>query len=94
MIGLAKPFLNFFLYIYYTKKFFKSQILYKKFLISKLSHGVTVIQARGGYTGNIVKLIMCIVPTKEYYKVKEEILNIDKNALILVSDTYEVLGNK
>lgn len=66
----------------------------KKFLISKLSHGVTVIQARGGYTGNIVKLIMCIVPTKEYYKVKEEILNIDKNALILVSDTYEVLGNK
>ena len=37
---------------------------------------------------------MCIVPTKEYYKVKEEILNIDKNALILVSDTYEVLGNK
>lgn len=66
----------------------------KKFLISKLSHGVTVIQARGGYTGNIVKLIMCIVPTKEYFKVKEEILNIDKNALILVSDTYEVLGNK
>lgn len=66
----------------------------KKFLISKLSHGVTVIQARGGYTGNMVKLIMCIVPTKEYFKVKEEILNIDKNALILVSDTYEVLGNK
>ncbi len=66
----------------------------KKFLISKLSHGVTVIQARGGYTGNVVKLIMCIVPTKEYYKVKEEILNIDNKALILINDTYEVLGNK
>lgn len=66
----------------------------KKFLISRLSHGVTVIQARGGYTGNVVKLIMCIVPTKEYYKVKEEILNIDNNALILINDTYEVLGNK
>lgn len=37
---------------------------------------------------------MCIVPTKEYFMIKENILNIDHNALILVSDTYQVLGNK
>lgn len=66
----------------------------KNYLISNLSHGVTIIPARGGYTGNVIKLIMCIVPTREYIKVKEGILEIDKNALILVSDTYEVLGNK
>jgi len=66
----------------------------KKFLLSKLSHGVTILDARGGYTGNVVKMIMCIVPTKEYMIVKEGILAIDSNALIMVSDVYEVVGNK
>lgn len=66
----------------------------KQFLISKLSHGVTVIEGRGGYTGNVVKMIMCVVPTREYVTVKESILAIDPEALILVSDVYEVLGNK
>lgn len=66
----------------------------KKFLLSQLSHGVTVIEGRGGYTGNVVKMIMCVIPTREYITVKEEILAIDPKALILVSDVYEVLGNK
>lgn len=66
----------------------------KEFLLSKLSHGVTVIPARGGYTGNVVKMIMCIIPTGEYISVKEGILAIDPNALILVSDVYEAVGSK
>lgn len=66
----------------------------KKFLLTKLSHGVTVISARGGYTGNNLKIIMCIVPTREYVTVKEGILSIDENALIMVSDVYEVIGSK
>lgn len=66
----------------------------KKFLQSKLSHGVTVIPARGGYTGNVVKMIMCIIPTGEYISVKEGILAIDEHALILVSDVYETVGSK
>jgi len=72
----------------------ESETEVKKFLLSKLSHGVTVMEARGGYTGNVVKVIMCIVPTKEYMIVKEGILNIDPGALIMVSDVYEVVGNK
>lgn len=66
----------------------------KKFLLTKLSHGVTVIEARGGYTGDNIKMIMCIVPTREYVTVKEGVLEIDNNAMIMVSDVYEVLGNK
>ena len=66
----------------------------KEFLLSQLSHGVTVLSAKGGYTGNVVKMVMCIVPTKEYMVVKENILAIDPEALIMVSDVYEVVGNK
>lgn len=64
----------------------------KRFVMNHLSHGITVIEARGGYTGNHQKLIMCIIPTKEYFLAKEGILGIDPNAFFLVTDAYEVSG--
>lgn len=66
----------------------------KKFILNDLHHGVTVLQAKGGYTGNSLKVIMCVIPTKEYFKVKEGIKTIDKNAFFLVTDTYEVFGER
>lgn len=62
----------------------------KKFIMSTLSHGVTILDGRGGYTGDNKKIIMCIIPTKEYVELKEGILKIDKNALLLITDAYEV----
>ncbi len=64
----------------------------KKFIIQNLSHGVTILEARGGYTGNLEKVIMCIIPTKEYYLFKEGIKMIDSNAFFIVTDAYEVSG--
>lgn len=64
----------------------------KKFIIQNLSHGVTILEARGGYTGNLEKVIMCIIPTKEYYLFKEGIKMIDQNAFFIVTDAYEVSG--
>lgn len=64
----------------------------KKFLIQNLNHGVTVLNGRGGYTGNNQKVIMCIIPTREYYVVKEAIKDIDPEAFFLVTDAYEVSG--
>lgn len=64
----------------------------KKFILNHLSHGVTVLDARGGYTGNNQKVIMCIIPTKEYFIAKEGIHEIDPNAFFVVTDAYEVSG--
>ena len=66
----------------------------KKFVTQNLSHGVTVFEARGGYTGNVEKVIMCIIPTKEYFLFKEGIQLIDKDAFFIVTDAYEVSGGK
>lgn len=66
----------------------------KKFIINNLSHGVTILDGRGGYTGNNQKVIMCIVPTKEYYLAKEGIHEIDPQAFFLVTDAYEVYGGE
>lgn len=64
----------------------------KKFILSHLSHGVTVLDARGGFTGNRQKVIMCIIPTKEYFVAKEGIHAIDLDAFFVVTDAYEVSG--
>lgn len=64
----------------------------KKFITEQLNHGVTVLQARGGYTGDNKKVIMCIIPTKEYFLVKEGIHEIDNDAFFVVTDAYEVYG--
>lgn len=64
----------------------------KKFIMEHLSQGVTVLDGRGGYTGNHQKVIMCIIPTKDYFLAKEGILGIDPKAFFLVTDAYEVSG--
>lgn len=66
----------------------------KKFILNYLSHGVTVLEGRGGYTGDRQKVIMCIIPTKEYFVAKEGIKKIDKEAFFLVTDAYEVAGGE
>ncbi len=71
-----------------------SETAVKKYLLHRLNHGVTILEGRGGYTGNNLKVIMCIVPTKEYFMVKEGILKIDPKALLLVTDAYEITGAK
>lgn len=64
----------------------------KKFILQHLSHGVTVLDGRGGFTGDHKKVIMCIIPTKEYFIAKEGIHEIDEDAFFVVTDAYEVSG--
>lgn len=66
----------------------------KKFVMDYLSHGVTVLEGRGGYTGDRQKVIMCIIPTKEYFMAKEGIKKIDPKAFFLVTDAYEFSGGE
>lgn len=66
----------------------------KKFLMHYLEHGVTVLDGRGGYTGNHQKVIMCIVPTKEYFVVKEAVHQIDEKAFFVVTDAYQSSGGQ
>lgn len=64
----------------------------KEYIIKNISHGVTVIDARGGYTNDKQKMLLCVVPTNAYFKLKEGIQYIDKNAFFVVTDAYETSG--
>ena len=64
----------------------------KNYILNTLSHGVTILDGRGGYTGNYKKVIMCIVPTSHYYSLKENLKKIDPEAFFVTTDAYEVSG--
>lgn len=66
----------------------------KEFVLDKLSHGVTIFEARGGYKNKKQKVLFCVIPTKEYFKLKEGIAGIDDKAFFVVTDAYEVYGGE
>ena len=64
----------------------------KDYIMNELGHGATVIPVKGGYTKERQQMLMCVIPTREYYKLKEGISNIDKDAFFVITDSYEVKG--
>ena len=62
------------------------------YLLNELNLGITLIETRGGYTNKKDQIIMCVVPTSEYFKVSAGIAEIDSKAVILVTDAYQTSG--
>lgn len=64
----------------------------KDYIMNELGHGVTIFPVKGGYTKEKQKMLMCVIPTREYYRLKEGISKIDSEAFFLITDSYEVKG--
>ena len=62
----------------------------KEYIINNLNHTVTVVKARGGYSDRKKTMLLCVIPTVEYVKMKEVIKTIDERAFFLVTDSYTV----
>lgn len=66
----------------------------RDYLLNELHHGVTIFSVKGGYTHKKDEVILCVVPTNEYYRVKEGICEIDDQAFFVICDAYEVFGGE
>lgn len=66
--------------------------LVSDYLLNGLKLGITLIETKGGYTNRKKQMILCVLPTGDYFKVKEGILQIDPHAMILVTDAYQTSG--
>lgn len=66
----------------------------KEYILRYLNHGVTVFNAKGGYAKENQTVLMCVLPTKDYYRLKEGIHEIDPNSFFVVTDAYEVFGGE
>lgn len=66
----------------------------KNYIIKTLGHSVTVFDVKGGFLNKKNKVVLTVVPSREYYRVTEGIKIIDKDAFFVVTDAYEVVGAK
>lgn len=64
----------------------------KEIIIKEIKTGYTVLPTIGGYSHTKGEMIMCVVPTREYYMFKEKVLGIDPNAFFVINDCYDVNG--
>ena len=62
----------------------------RDYIINNLNHTVTIVTARGGYSDRKRKMLLCVIPTVEYVKMKEVIKAIDDKAFFLITDCYSV----
>ena len=55
-----------------------------------LKCGITEIDAIGGYNDKRHNMLMCVIPTRDYIKLKDFINKIDKDAFFIVTDSYHM----
>ena len=66
----------------------------KEYIIEELKHGATIFKGKGGYKKYKGDVLMTVLPTREYYKFRNGIKSIDKDAFFIVTDAYEVFGGE
>lgn len=63
-----------------------------KDIIAICGRGVSVIPAKGGYTGKDKNMLMCVVRTHEVARVREVVSKYDEKPFIIIAESSEVLG--
>lgn len=64
----------------------------KKFILEHVNRGLTIVEAVGGYTGNDLKMIICVMTSSEVSFIRGNIKLLDENAFMYISQTSEVSG--
>lgn len=66
----------------------------RDYIMNSLKHGVTIFDVKGGFLEKKRKVLMTVIPNKEYFRLKEGIKEIDKDAFFIVTDAYQVYGGE
>lgn len=66
--------------------------LIKKAIMERLERGVTVLEARGGYTGQSKSVLFCVASNREVTQLKKLVAEIDPDAFVIVTPATEVMG--
>ncbi len=64
----------------------------KNFIIEELHHSATVFDVKGGFLEKRKRVILAVVPTQEYFTLKEAIKMLDPAAFFVASDAYQTEG--
>lgn len=61
-------------------------------IMRTLERGVTLINARGMYSGETKEMLICVVSRKEIVQVRDIVRQHDRQAFVIVNDVREVFG--
>lgn len=65
-----------------------------KEIMERLQRGVTIVRGQGGYSGQELHILYSVVTFTDLSRFKEIIRRIDPQALVIVTDTLEVMGKR
>lgn len=63
-----------------------------KMIHTSIDRGSTFMHGRTGYRGNEVEIVLSVVSKRELTNLTNQVLAIDPNAFMIISQTYEVKG--
>ena len=72
----------------------KKEKTVKEYIINSLNHTITTFDVTGGFMDKERKIILAVIPSREYYHLTEGIKKIDEEAFFVVTDAYQVEGAK
>jgi uncharacterized membrane-anchored protein YitT (DUF2179 family) len=61
-------------------------------ITSKMSRGITVLEGRGGFSGQNKDVLYLVINKQEIVQLKSVINSIDKNAYVTVHNVHEMMG--
>ena len=66
----------------------------KEYIMKELEHSVTIFNVKGGFLEEKRRVLLTVIPSREYYRVTEGIKEIDPEVFFVVTDSYQVKGAK
>jgi len=67
-------------------------ILMKDAILHEIKRGITEITAMGGYTGEIKKVLLVVVPHTQVSKLKRVVKETDPESFVIIAELSEVIG--
>ena len=65
----------------------------RKRIMEDTGRGITIIDAKGGYTQKEIGMLYCVVGQYQLIRVKTIVKEVDPSAFMIVADVHEVIGN-
>lgn len=72
----------------------KEEAKVEDYILNALRHGVTIVPIKNGFLNRSGRMILTVIPTKNYSQLKKKIKKIDSNSFFLVCDAYQSEGGK
>ena len=61
-------------------------------ILEKMNRGVTILNAKGGYTRDEKDALLVVVGKREVSTLRKIVKNVDSNAFVIITDVHETLG--